>query len=55
VGWLALLSILRQFSEQKRFATLPLPFGYFSIMSKLYFFTWKKIGITKTTLSNNAR
>jgi hypothetical protein len=42
VGWLALLSILRQFSEQKRFATLPLPFGYFSIMSKLYFFTWKK-------------
>jgi hypothetical protein len=41
VGWLALLSILRQFSEQKRFATLPFPFGYFSIMSKLYFFTWK--------------
>jgi hypothetical protein len=55
VGWLALLSILRQFSEQKRFATLPLPFGYFSIMSKLYFFTWKRqTGITKSTLSNNA-
>ena len=40
-GWLLwLVNIFRQLSEQKSWAVLPLPVGYFSIMSKLYFFTW---------------